>query len=151
MEQLFNFHQTTDLVGTAGQPTRDQFATIAAEDYRAVINLAMPDSDNALADEASLVTSYGLSYFHIPVPFDAPTAEHLRLFFGLMDTLEGQKMLVHCVVNARVSVFMYKYLTLKKGWAADQATSPLLHGWLPEMDNVWKAVMNMSLEDIEPA
>jgi protein tyrosine phosphatase (PTP) superfamily phosphohydrolase (DUF442 family) len=151
MEQLFNFHQSTDLVGTAGQPTREQFAEIAADGYRAVINLAMPDSNNALADEASLVTSHGLSYFHIPVPFDRPQPEHLRLFFSLMDALENQKVLVHCVVNARVSAFMYKYLTLKKGWPTEQASTPILQGWLPQMDAAWKAVINLSLEDLEQA
>ena len=53
--------------------------------------------------------------------------------------------------NARVSVFMFKYLTLKKGVPEELATSPLLHGWLPEMDKVWKAIMDLSLQDIEQA
>ncbi len=40
----------------------------------------MPESSNALTDEAGFVSEAGLDYFHIPVPFDEPTKAHLHLF-----------------------------------------------------------------------
>ncbi|MGB1550728.1 MAG: phosphatase, partial [Parvibaculales bacterium] len=81
--------------------------------YEVVINLAMHDADDAIAEEGSLVSKAGMSYFHLPVPWEAPTADHLKTFIGIMDALEDKKILVHCQVNARVSAFMLKYLTFK--------------------------------------
>ena len=151
MKDLLNFCQLTPQVGTSGQPTVEQFAEVAALGYDAVVNLAMPDSDNAVADEGGIVTTLGMSYFHIPVPFDKPTADQLRQFSGLMDVLEGSKVLVHCAVNARVSAFMYQYLTLCKNQSAEQSTTPLLQKWLPQMDDTWKDFLMLGREDITRA
>lgn len=149
MNQLLNFHQITKYIGTSGQPTPDQFKLIAEQGYRSVVNLAMPDSDNAVSDEGGIVSSLGMCYFHIPVPFGKPTAEHLSKFIRVMEALEGEKVFVHCAVNARVSAFMFKYLTLYKATSEQDATSPLLAAWLPEMDSKWRAILDLSLEDIE--
>lgn len=140
-DELINFFAPTSLIGTAGQPTAAQFASIAAQGYGAVVNLAMPDSDNALANEGAIVTSLGLSYFHIPVPFDNPTANHLRQFSGVMDTLADDKVFVHCAVNARVSAFTFQYLTLVRDMAPDTVTSPLLARWRAEMAPAWQQFM----------
>src|SRR4051812_11414424 len=99
MNSITNFVQLTPDVGTSGQPTRDQFATIAQAGYAAVINLALPTSDHAIPDEGSVVTGFGMSYFHIPVDFKNPTAEDLNTFIGTMRALEGRKVWVHCVLN----------------------------------------------------
>ena len=110
LSAIKNFVQLTTDVGTSGQPKRDQFELIAKDGYSAVVNLALPTSDHAIADEGSVVTGFGMSYFHIPVDFAKPTVEDLRTFFGTMQALDGRKVWVHCVVNARVSAFMYLYL-----------------------------------------
>ena len=102
MTGIRNFVQMTEAVGTSRQPTAAQFDEIAQAGYSAVVNLAMPDSDDALADEGSLVTALGMKYIHIPVPFDAPTKEHLRSFIRVMRAIDAYKVWVHCVVNARV-------------------------------------------------
>lgn len=68
-----------------------------------------------------------------------------------MDALEGESVLVHCAVNARVSAFMHQYLTLRKGVASDRATSPLLERWRPSMDDAWRGIMALTLEEIESA
>ncbi len=137
-EQPLNFFQSTPDIGTSGQPTRGELHKIAEDGYEAVINLAMHDSDNAIPEEGSICASLGMYYFNIPVPFDEPTAEHLREFIGLMDILKGKKVWVHCAVNARVSAFMYQYLTLTQGVAPEDATSPLLAKWRGRMDDVWQ-------------
>lgn len=148
MESIINFYQITDDIGTSGQPTSDQFSTIAAAGYTTVINLAMHNSDTAIAEEGSIVSSLGMTYIHIPVPFEAPSINHLAKFFAVMDALHNEKVFVHCQVNARVSAFMHQYLTLKKGYSSEDASSPLLLKWLPEMDEKWKAVLEMNLEDM---
>ncbi|MGB2019758.1 MAG: protein tyrosine phosphatase family protein, partial [Parvibaculales bacterium] len=134
-------------IGTAGHPKATDFPSIAAEGYEVVINLAMHDADDAIAEEGSLVSKAGMSYFHLPVPWEAPTVDHLKTFIGIMDALEDKKILVHCQVNARVSAFMLKYLTFK-GVAETEATTPLMEKWLPQMDDNWKAFLALSEKDI---
>ncbi len=73
----------------------------------------MPDSKNVLLDEDSIITLLGMSYIHIPVPFDAPTASQLRQFINVMNTYPEQKIWVHCVANYRVSVFLYQCLRFR--------------------------------------
>ena len=149
MNTLLNFYQNTKNVSSSGQPQKEQFVEIAADGYSTIINLAMPDSDNAIPEEANIVTSFGMSYIHIPVPFEAPQAKHLKQFFGIMDGLQDEKVLVHCVVNARVSAFMHQYLTLKKGYSSKDASSPVLEKWRPDMDKAWQDFMQLQLKDIE--
>jgi len=134
---IFNFVQLTPDVGTSGQPTREQFAAIAQDGYAAVVNLAMPTSDNAIADEGSVVTGHGMSYFHIPVDFKNPTIDDLRTFIGTMQTLSGKRVWVHCAMNLRVSAFMYHYLKHVRGLDESSARSPVLDRWGPKMDAAW--------------
>ncbi len=138
MDPVLNFVQLTPDIGTSGQPTADQFAGIAEQGYRAVINLAMPDSDGALPDEGGIVSGLGMCYVHIPVPFDAPTARHLQQFIGALKAFEGDRVWVHCAVNARVSAFMYHYLTAVRGVPGPAARSPILARWEPDMDATWR-------------
>jgi len=149
MNDLLNFYQITGLIGTSGQPTAGQIQLIANSGYEVVVNLGMHDSDNALVGEGNVVASLGMTYVHVPVPFESPMPNHLRDFFSVMDAFDGKKILVHCVVNARVSAFMFQYLVLKKGLNAKKATSPLLVKWLPSMDEKWKSIMALSLEEID--
>lgn len=121
---------------------------IADEGYEVVINLAVHDGDNALLDEGNLVASLGMSYINIPVPFDEPTADHLKTFVGLMDVLADKKVWVHCEVNARVSAFMYQYLTLVRQVAASEASSPLLLKWRTRMDDVWEEFLEITADEI---
>tara|TARA_B110000971_G_C20032416_1_gene512133 strand:- start:3501 stop:3947 length:447 start_codon:yes stop_codon:yes gene_type:complete len=146
--QLTNFHLITPIIGTSGQPTAGDFASLAREGYEVVINLAMPDSDDAIANEGQLVSSQGMSYLHMPIPFAAPTPSHLRQFCRLMDALEGRKILVHCQVSARVSAFMYKYLTMTKGVSEAEATTPVLAKWLPQINDVWQGFLDIKADEI---
>ncbi len=150
MDQIINHIQLTDDVATSGQPTAAQFERIARAGYAAVINLAMPDSDGALPDEGSVVSGLGMAYVQIPVPFDAPTARHLRQFIGAMRAFEGQRVWVHCAVNARVSAFMYHYLRSVRGLPETAARSPILERWEPDMDPVWRDFLALPPTDFLP-
>lgn len=108
----------------------------------------MHNSDNAIPEEGNIVAALGMSYFHLPVPFDQPTAEHLKKFIRVMNALEGEKVFVHCAINARVSAFMYKYLTLVKGQSIETATSPILRQWWPQADANWKSILDLTADDM---
>ena len=100
--------------------------------------MVLPDSDHALADEGSIVTGLGMSFIHIPVDFANPTLADLRQFIGVMRALEGHKVWVHCVVNARVSAFLYHYLKRVRGLPEAACRSAILEKWEPQMDSVWR-------------
>ena len=157
MEEILNFVQLTADVGTSGQPTVTQFKTIADAGYAAVVNLAMPDSESAIAEEGSIVTGLGMRYVHIPVPFDSPSIDDLRLFISTMNALQGERqgerqggrVWVHCAMNLRVSAFMYHYLHHAKGLDRRTSRSPVFERWEPRMDAVWQNFMALTREDIE--
>jgi len=141
LETIRNYVRLTPEIGTAGQPRRDQFATIAAAGFEGVINLAMPDHADSIADEGALVTSLGMTYCHLPVPFDTPSPDHLRQFCALLDARPERKLFVHCIMNYRVSAFMYLYLTQVRGIPEAQARSPILDRW--DIEPQWRALMEM--------
>ena len=149
VRDILNFHEMTDNIAIGGQPTVSQLAQVADAGYSVVVNLAMHDSDNAIPEEGSVTASLGMSYIHIPVPSDAPTSTHVRKFFNVMDAFEGEKVFVHCVVSGRVSAFINRYMMLRQGASAEQATSPLLQRWLPAMEEPWTSIMNLELDDIQ--
>ena len=148
MDDILNFVQLTERVGTSGQPTEAQFRRIADAGYAAVINLAMPDSDNAIPDEGRLVTQTGMSYLHIPVKWDAPTVGDLQTFIRAMQAFDEQRVWVHCAMNLRVSAFMYHYLKTAEGLDESSARSPILSKWEPRMDDVWRDFLALPPERV---
>ena len=151
LNNIYHFEQITPQIGCSGQPTAEQFALIAQDGFSAVINLAMADSDNAIANEGSIVTHLGMTYVHIPVDFANPTLDNLHRFVGIMQALEktnGGKVWVHCVVNARVSAFLYLYLKHIKGLPENQCRTVLLDRWESQMDEVWSTFLKTSQQSI---
>lgn len=135
MNQITNYYAVTDNLATSGQPTAAQFEAIAAAGFEAVVNLAMPNSDNALPHEGAIVTGLGLVYIHIPVKWEAPTVANVELFFGVMRALAGKKVWVHCALNWRVSCFVYLYQKHILNLPEEQARFPMNKIWQP--DGVW--------------
>jgi protein tyrosine phosphatase (PTP) superfamily phosphohydrolase (DUF442 family) len=142
LDIILNTIKITENIATSGQPSPIQFQHIADAGYQHVINLAMPDSTNALPDEGGFVSEAGMNYFHIPVPFEAPTREHLELFLKLMNSLEGDKIWVHCALNWRVSAFMQHYQKSTLKLAANKCI-PILESWNP--DEIWQDFLAIKL------
>lgn len=135
---ILNEVRIDDRLATSGQPRPAQFDAIAAEGFTTVINLALPDSDNAIEDEGSVVARAGMNYFNIPVVWETPQVEQFRTFAALMDGLQDQKVWVHCAMNMRVSCFMYLYHTGLKGMAETEARALMLRIWDPDRFPQWK-------------
>lgn len=146
MDNIRNFIQLTENIGTAGQPMAEQFAVIAKNGFQHVINLAMPDHPDAIENEGALVAEQGMSYLHIPVPFDQPTAHHVRLFCNFLSGVKHDNVFVHCIMNYRVSAFMFHYLHKCEGWAAADARSPMFETW--EVDSVWSDLINLKESEL---
>lgn len=148
LQAITNYVPITDDIGTSGQPKQEQFADIAASGYDLLINLALPTSDHAISNEGSIVTELGMSYWHLPVEFDAPTLQELQLFCATLEAWQGKKVWVHCVVNARVSAFVYQYLRHVRGVAPKAARTPILDKWEPNMDAVWQTFIGYSKQQV---
>ncbi|AJQ92132.1 protein tyrosine phosphatase family protein [Gynuella sunshinyii] len=146
LNSIKNFIQLTPEFATSGQPTADEFTAIAAAGFRHVINLAMPDHPQALVHEGALVTSLGMNYIHIPVAFDQPRKDQLRMFCQVLQFIRHEKVFVHCIMNYRVSAFMFHYLTKVEHRSERAARSPMFEQWHP--DEVWKELLSWSAEDI---
>ena len=146
IKEIYNFVQLTDTIATSGQPLENEFSLIAKSGHKAVVNIAMHNSDDAVANEGNIVTALGMSYFHIPVPFEAPTNDHLRLFIRVMECVKADKVWAHCAANYRVSAFMYQYLKLLYGLTSKEAKSPIFDFWQP--NDIWQGMMDLSREEI---
>jgi protein tyrosine phosphatase (PTP) superfamily phosphohydrolase (DUF442 family) len=129
------FRALGERLGTSGQPSADQFQAIRDAGFQVVINLALPTSDRALADEGNRVTGLGMAYVHLPVEFQAPHAEDFRRFCGVMEVFRGQRVFVHCAANMRVSAFLFLYRVLHEGVPVAEAETDLRAIWEP--DEVW--------------
>jgi protein tyrosine phosphatase (PTP) superfamily phosphohydrolase (DUF442 family) len=142
-----NFLQSTDMIGTAGQPFQDQFKQIHSADYQVVINLAMPNSFDAIPDEANIVHALGMEYIHIPVVWEAPQRSDLEQFFQVIEKLQGKKLFIHCARNMRVSVFLYLYRVLRLKMPEEDCMADVLKIWEP--NEIWKNFINNMLHDHE--
>ena len=133
MQSIRNFVELSSNVGTSGQPTEEQFKLIAESGYETVINLAMPDHPDSIPHEGSIVTDLGMSYFHIPVPFDAPNSSHIRLFCQLMEVLADQKVWVHCIFSISLGKLA---ANTSRG-----ATSNFCRRGYPDFQECWSALL----------
>jgi uncharacterized protein (TIGR01244 family) len=142
LTHIRNFLRIDDRLATSGMPQPEDFAAMRQAGFDVVINLALPTSDNALPNEGELVSAQGMTYVHLPVNFGAPKPADFELFTKMMDVCSGQKILVHCAVNKRVSAFMFLH-RLRHG--ADRATAEndLKKIWQP--DGVWREFVNERL------
>jgi uncharacterized protein (TIGR01244 family) len=137
LEDIRNYLVLNDAVMTGGQPTEDQLAAAAQAGVQAVINLALPTSDNALPDEAATVRSLGMEYIHIPVVWEQPQRSDLEQFMNEMDARQGQRLLVHCALNYRVSCFVALWGFLRHGWNVEQAYDFMHQVWDLDEYPVW--------------
>jgi protein tyrosine phosphatase (PTP) superfamily phosphohydrolase (DUF442 family) len=144
LSEICCFHCVGDKLGTAGQPTEEQFRTVREAGFEAVINLALPTSDNALANEGSVVTGLDMSYVHIPVDFTLPTAQDFRAFCRVMEAFDGRPLFVHCAANKRVSAFVFLYRVLYQGIAVAEAEPDLHKVWQP--DEIWNRFIQEQLQ-----
>jgi protein tyrosine phosphatase (PTP) superfamily phosphohydrolase (DUF442 family) len=86
-QEIYNYRKVDDQLITGGQPTEEQLKSVAEEGFTTVINLATLNPRYSLDDEAGLVQSLGLTYYHIPVEWDNPKESDFGPFERLMKQL----------------------------------------------------------------
>jgi len=146
LENILNYIKINENISTSGQPNQQQFELISQCGYEVVINLALHNASNAIDHEDKAVTDLGMSYFHIPVIFDNPTLEQLKLFIDVMSINKNRKVWVHCALNYRVSAFMYVYHKYFLQTPFEEIDLSLLEQWQP--DNSWQDILKAKIEDL---
>jgi protein tyrosine phosphatase (PTP) superfamily phosphohydrolase (DUF442 family) len=146
LNSIRNFVQLRKNIGTSGQPTSKQFKLIADAGYEHVVNLATPDHPDSIPNEGQIVTQQGMSYTHIPVPFDAPLPKHVKHFCGIMSILSTEQIFVHCIMNYRVSAFMFHFLSKIEGCSDTESKSEIFDLWVP--DKIWKNLLKLTTSEI---
>ncbi|MBX3015086.1 MAG: protein tyrosine phosphatase family protein [Caldilineaceae bacterium] len=143
LTEIYNFLPIDAQWSTAGQPTVDQFAALKAAGYTVIINLGMPDSPRAVANEGDVVAALGIDYVAIPVVWETPTTADLAAFFAAMTANQAKKRFVHCIANMRVSAFTFLYRVLVLGVPIDEARQLLHEIWEP--NPIWQHFIDEQL------
>lgn len=146
MKDIINYIQINENIATSGQPTPEQFEQIAKDGYEIVINLAVAHSDGKLENEDDIVSTLGMTYIHIPVEFLDPTKKNLKDFIDILSSLKSKKIWVHCIMNYRVSAFMYVYHKYILKTPFEKISLEVFDEWSP--DEKWQAIMKTPIEEL---
>ncbi len=114
LDEITNFRQYSNSFASSGQPTRDQFQTIADSGFERIVYIAFTNNQNALSDADQLVKSLGMEYMHVPVSFDNPLPDDFYAFADSMQRNTDKKTLLHCQVNARATAFSFYIVSFMK-------------------------------------
>ncbi|HTT08903.1 MAG TPA: protein tyrosine phosphatase family protein [Gammaproteobacteria bacterium] len=129
---IHNYRAVDSRLSTSGQPTERQLAAAARAGFCVILNLALHDDPRySLRDEPGYVKSLGMEYIHIPVQFDAPTENNLLAFFAALEKHQGQKILMHCAANMRVTAFLGLYQAIKQNKSVEEAFALMKTVWEP--------------------
>lgn len=131
-EPPLNFIAASDRLHTSGQPTAAQLSGLQAAGYDLVINLAPPQTIGSIPDEGKLVAQTGLPYVNIPVDWENPTLDDFEIFSAILKNSKANRVLVHCQLNQRASVFTFLYRVEQEGIEPEKAYDSVRQLWVPD-------------------
>ncbi len=134
LAHIINWRQLNDKITLSGQPTEEQLKEIKDLGVTHIINLGPHHNKGALEDEAASVVALGMTYIYIPVEFDNPTDADYEEFCTALENLKDTQIHVHCIYNARVTAFFYRYAKSGKGGSQADAFSMMEGIWRPGND-----------------
>lgn len=134
-----------DLLCSSAQPSAEQLSRLAETGVRHVINLALPTSDNAVADEGARLSAQGINYVQLPVIWEKPREEQFTLFAQILWAMRDEPVLVHCACNMRASAFVFLYRVLHESVPLHEAAAVMHAVWKPE--GVWRDFITTTLAD----
>jgi len=132
---ILNWRRLDARLTTSGQPTEAQLSDLRDLGVRHVVNLGLHTHEKALTDEAGAVAALGMAYTHIPVDFEQPTEADYEAFCAALAKRPDEPTHVHCIFNARVSAFFYRYRRERLGVPEAEARARMESVWRP--GGVW--------------
>ncbi len=145
VDEAFNYRKVSETTCTAGLLSEEQLCALKQEGYQSVINLLPDDSEYALQGERELVERQGLGYAYIPVDFNAPQEQDYMAFERALIARRGEKMMIHCAANYRVSAFYAIYAHRNLDWPARKAREHITSIWDPAAYQPWEAFISRML------
>jgi protein tyrosine phosphatase (PTP) superfamily phosphohydrolase (DUF442 family) len=136
LDEITNFRQYSSSFASSGQPTREQFQSLADNGFERVVYIAFTSNQNALSDADQLVKSLGMEYMHVPVDFNNPLPDDFYAFADSMQRNTGKKTLLHCQVNARATAFSFLYRVIYEDVPVAEAKADMNTVWQP--NDVWR-------------
>lgn len=146
MTKILNYIKINEFISTSGQLKIEEMEVIEKEGFEVVINLALNSSSNAIENEDEIVTNLNMTYIHIPVDFENPKLSDLKLFLTILQSLESNKVWIHCSKNYRVSAFMYVYHKYVLHTLFEQIDLSIFEDWQPNL--AWQELMKVSIEKL---
>ncbi|MCU0568939.1 MAG: sulfur transferase domain-containing protein [Oculatellaceae cyanobacterium Prado106] len=109
-----------DELAIAGQIHLAQFPQVAAEGYRAVLNLRSPEEAGFLTLEAEKLQLLGLCYLNLPTPVTALNPETVLKVLDHLRRLP-KPTLLHCDSGIRSAAIALISISVQQGVAIEQA------------------------------
>ena len=138
LEDIYNYLKLSDSLFSSGMPTPEQIPSITESGVQVVFNLATSKSEGWMPNEKELMEAQNITYYSIPVDWDAPTMDNLSEFVKVMDKHKHDKILVHCQANYRATAFVTLYRINRLGWEKENALKDLQRIWDPSKFPVWE-------------
>lgn len=129
-QDILNWRRWDNRISLSGQPTEGQLSLLARSGVAQIINLGPHSNDGALDDEATSVAQLGVEYVYIPVDFADPTEADWTAFCDAIEAAPDGPLHVHCIYNARVSAFFYRFALEGRGGDVERA--------FELMDGIWR-------------
>ena len=133
-----NFLRLSKNITTSGRLQPGDPQRLAAIGTARVINLALADHPEALPNAQQEMAGAGLTYLHLPVPFVEPAEAHYKALVAALEAAQTP-VHVHCIMNWRVSAFLYRYHREACGMAEPEARSWLEKIWSPHTSDTEEA------------
>ena len=134
LNHIINWRRLSEKITLSGQPTEAQLSEIKNLGVTHVINLGPHHNKGALKDEKKSVEALAMTYIYIPVEFENPTNEDYENFCDALESLKDNQIHVHCIYNARVTAFFYRYAKSGRGGDEKSAFDMMEGIWRPGND-----------------
>lgn len=148
LTHILNWRRLTPRLTTSGQPSEAELAELKDIGVTRIVNLGPHDNKGALDDERGTVTDLGMIYDYIPVDFEQPTDSDFEAFRAVLKSHPEEKIHVHCIYNARVSAFFYRYAKEAGGITREDAADNMESIWRPGDD--WAAFVEIDAAKGQP-
>ena len=133
LTDIKNYKPLSEQFSSAGMPVAGDFQTLKNNGFQHIINLIPGD----FSEEKAQLASLQMTFDQIAVDWNNPTLENFAEFTGLMKQYQGDKVLVHCKLNYRASVFAYLYEVRELANDPHVAEKKMLSIWQP--NDTWSA------------
>lgn len=131
-KELPRFIQYDENYATGAQPTAKGIGELKELGYTAVVNISPVSTPNYLVEEGELTESLDMDYIHFPVDCSNLRDRHYKTFSSILDSLDGEKVFIHCGGNIKSSNLLHMYRVIERKIDEKDSFEDLLKIQMPE-------------------